>query len=267
MVMFTASDGAQIHYADRAGSGDVLVLVHGYAGSMSDWDETMPRLPADWRIVRVDLRGAGNSGHAESGYAIERYAQDVFELVTQLSLPPFVLVGHSMGGAIAAQFTIEHQDVLRGTILLAPAPLNGIAPLDPALMEQIEQLRGNVPLMKQMAQVGFTRPLTDAQVERSVHASLKVSTGHRRHSLDAMVGLRLGERLGSIKIPVLIAGGDRDNLVPVQTMLESFGRIPNCGLQIFQRVGHMVQQEVPDEFASLVQDFVQHTAKKAAVAG
>jgi hypothetical protein len=65
---------------------------------------------------------------------------------------------------------------------------------------------------------------------------------------------------------VLMVGGDRDNLVPVQTMLDSFARIPNCGLQIYHRVGHMVQLEVADEFAALVQDFAEHDAKKSEAA-
>jgi pimeloyl-ACP methyl ester carboxylesterase len=74
------------------------------------------------------------------------------------------------------------------------------------------------------------------------------------------------ERLPELQLPVLMVGGDLDNLVPVATMLEAYGRIPNCGLQIFHRVGHMVQQEVPLEFASLVQDFVANRARPAAAA-
>jgi pimeloyl-ACP methyl ester carboxylesterase len=71
------------------------------------------------------------------------------------------------------------------------------------------------------------------------------------------------ERLPELHLPVLMVGGDLDNIVPVATMLEAYGRIPNCGLQIFHRVGHMVQQEVPLEFASLVQDFVANRARPA----
>jgi pimeloyl-ACP methyl ester carboxylesterase len=168
MTTFTTSDGTVLHYEDRQGSGDVIVLVHGYTGSMRDWDETVPRLPADWRIIRVDLRGAGDSSHAE--------------------------------------------------------------------------------------------------IERGVMANLKVSDGHLKQSLETMVGLRLADRLRSLRLPVLMVGGDRDNLVPVQTMLDSFARIPNCGLQIYHRVGHMVQLEVADEFAALVQDFAEHDAKKSEAA-
>ena len=263
MPYITTSDGTRLHYLDRAGGGTVLMLVHGYTGSSADWEELLPLLPDDWRIVRPDLRGAGESDKPETGYLIETYARDLADLAAALSLPPFVLIGHSMGGAVAAQFAIARQDLLRGLILLAPAPLNGLAPPDPAMLAQMEQMRGNVALMKQMAQMTYARPLSDTTVERGIAQGLKVSEGHRRESLEAMVGLRLYERLPELKLPVLMVGGDLDNLVPVATMLEAYGRIPNCGLQIFHRVGHMVQQEVPLEFASLVQDFVVNRARPA----
>jgi pimeloyl-ACP methyl ester carboxylesterase len=257
----TTSDGTRLHYLDRGGDGAVLMLVHGYTGSSADWEELLPLLPADWRIVRPDLRGAGESDKPERGYLIETYARDLADLAAALSLPPFVLIGHSMGGAIAVRFAIDHQDLLRGLILLAPAPLDGLPPPDPALIAQMEQMHGNVELMKQMAQLAYARPLGDATVERGITQSLKVSEGHRRESLDSMAGLRLADRLAELKLPVLMVGGDLDNLVPVATMLESYARIPDCGLQIFHRVGHMVQQEVPVEFASLVQDFVANRAR------
>src|SRR5579885_82228 len=266
MPYSTTSDGTRLHYLDRAGSGTVLMLVHGYTGSSADWEELLPLLPGDWRIVRTDLRGAGESDKPETGYLIETYARDLADLAAALSLPPFVLIGHSMGGAVAARYAVEHQDLLRGLILLAPAPLNGLAPPDPAMLAQMEQMRSNVALMKQMAQLTYTRPLSDATVERGIAQGLSVSEGHRRESLDSMVGLRLYERLPDLKLPVLMAGGDLDNLVPVATMLEAYSRIPNCGLQIFHRVGHMVEQEVPQEFAALVQDFVANRARPAGAA-
>ena len=86
---------------------------------------------------------------------------------------------------------------------------------------------------------------------------------NRRESLEAMVGLRLFERLPELHLPVLLVGGDLDNIVPVATVLEAYGRIPHCGLQIYHRVGHMVQQEVPLEFAALVQDFVANRTRPA----
>lgn len=264
MPHFTTSDGTSIHYEDRAGSGDVVVLVHGYTGSMGDWDETAPRLPADWRVVRVDLRGAGASSHAESGYTIKHYAEDVFELTQGIGLPPFVLVGHSMGGATAAQFALDHPDALRGVLLLAPATLSGITPPPPEMIEQMAAIRGNIEVMKQFAAFSFTRQLDDAIVERGIRNSLKISDGHRKQSLDAMVSLRLYDRLPSLQVPTLFVGGDRDNLVPIGTVLDAFRLVPNAHLQVFTRVGHMVQQEVPDEFAALLADFVRTSARPAA---
>jgi pimeloyl-ACP methyl ester carboxylesterase len=266
MAEFTTGDGVRINYEERPGSGDTVVLVHGYTGSLADWDETLPLLPSDWRVVRLDLRGAGESGQPASNHTIPRYARDVLELTQHLNLPPFVLVGHSMGGAIAAQFALDHGDVLRGVLLLAPATLSGITPPPPEMLAQMEAIRGNIPLMKQMQAFAFSRPLSDTQVERMVTQGLKVSDAHRTESLQSMADLRLYDRLPSLAMPALFVSGDRDNLVPLTSTLDAFRLVPGAYLQVYTRVGHMVQMEVADEFAALLVDFVRNVAKPLAVA-
>jgi 3-oxoadipate enol-lactonase len=264
MPYVTTGDGTRLHYEERGGSGDVVVLVHGYTGALTDWDETVPRLPADWRVIRLDLRGAGGSDHAPDGYTIPQYARDLRDLARELNLPPFVLVGHSMGGAISAQYALDYPETLRGVLLLAPAPLNGLPPLPPEMIAETLAIRGDIEKMKARLRGWVSaRPLSEAQLERMVRNDLAVSEGHLYGSLQAMIALRLYDRLPTLQPPVLYVAGDRDNLVPVRTVLEAFLRTPGAYLQVYTRVGHMVQVEVPDEFAALLADFVRAVARPA----
>jgi pimeloyl-ACP methyl ester carboxylesterase len=69
----------------------------------------------------------------------------------------------------------------------------------------------------------------------------------------------LGERLGGISTPALLIGGDRDAIVPLQSMLATQRRIPGCGLHVFHRVGHSPQLEVPEDFMGVLTDFLENT--------
>ena len=98
--VFTASDGLRLHYLDWAGSGPVLVLLHGGMLSAHSFDLLALALGADFRCLSLDLRGHGDSGWADD-YRVDRWAADVCELVQHLAVTSVHLVGMSLGGAIA----------------------------------------------------------------------------------------------------------------------------------------------------------------------
>jgi pimeloyl-ACP methyl ester carboxylesterase len=74
--------------------------------------------------------------------------------------------------------------------------------------------------------------------------------------MRAMSELRLGDAIAGIQVPTLMMVGDRDFLRAAN--LADAARIPNCGLQVFYRVGHEIAHDVPDEFVAVLDDFVQH---------
>jgi pimeloyl-ACP methyl ester carboxylesterase len=98
----TAPDGATVAY-DVQGDGPDLVLVHGITESRRAWDPLLPRLTGSWRVVRVDLRGHGDS-ERRPPYAPATMAGDVRAVVDALGLDPPLLVGHSMGGVVVSLY-------------------------------------------------------------------------------------------------------------------------------------------------------------------
>ncbi len=124
---FVRTTELDIHY-ESAGSGDtVLVLLHGNLASWRWWQPILDRLPAGHRAYAPDLRGFGETRRRRGGYSIHSLAEDLYEFVAPLGLPAFHLVGHSLGGVAALQFTLDHQERVRSLTLVAPAPAGGLS--------------------------------------------------------------------------------------------------------------------------------------------
>jgi len=93
----------QLYYEDH-GSGDPVVLIHGYPLSGTSWEkQTSALLEAGHRVITYDRRGFGKSSQPTSGYNYDSFAEDLHQLISHLSLRNFALVGFSMGGGAVAQ--------------------------------------------------------------------------------------------------------------------------------------------------------------------
>jgi len=107
---------------DDGGSGDALpvLFVHSYAGSTTHWDAALMHLRHGRRAVALDLRGHGLSdAPADSDYAVTGLAEDVAAVADSLQLDRFVLVGHSLGGMVAAEYAGKNPERVAGLVLVA----------------------------------------------------------------------------------------------------------------------------------------------------
>src|SRR5580704_9193766 len=98
------SSDIELYYEDH-GSGQPVVLIHGYPLSGASWEKQMPvLLDAGYRVITYDRRGFGKSSQPTAGYNYDTFAEDLHKLVTQLKLRDFTLVGFSMGGGEVARY-------------------------------------------------------------------------------------------------------------------------------------------------------------------
>ena len=98
------SGNIELYYEDH-GSGQPVILIHGYPLSGASWEKQVPvLLDAGYRVVTYDRRGFGKSSQPTEGYNYDTFAQDLRELITQLKLVDFILVGFSMGGGEIARY-------------------------------------------------------------------------------------------------------------------------------------------------------------------
>jgi pimeloyl-ACP methyl ester carboxylesterase len=102
----------------------------------------------------------------------------------------------------------------------------------------------------------MVRPRTDEQIERGIESNLKWQDDAYDEAYESMTSLRLSDQVAALDVPTLMVVGDRDFLRAVN--VEDAQRIPNCALQVFYRVGHMIQQDVTDEFVAVLTDFVRN---------
>ena len=111
-------------------------------------------------------------------------------------------------------------------------------------------------IRERMTGIAREELMDEAEVAAAVDRSLSASDGHYDDGMVAMATLRAGDRLDEMTTPTLMITSAADALLPAN--LADFQRLPNASLHVFNRVAHGVQDEVPDEFAELVADFVTH---------
>ncbi|MED5588945.1 MAG: alpha/beta hydrolase, partial [Chloroflexota bacterium] len=125
---FVQAGPVRLQYFEQGHGPDTLVLIHGYASSAAIWRYTLENLSEGrFRVIVLNNRGAGDSDRASSAgpfneedYSVETFADDLFNATEALGLEGYTLVGHSMGGATVTRFALEHQDRIKGLVLMNP---------------------------------------------------------------------------------------------------------------------------------------------------
>lgn len=107
-----------LHYV-TAGSGEPVILLHGFAQTWYEWRrDVIPALAQNYFVVAPDMRGVGDSEKPLSGYEKRNMAEDIWQLVNHLKLPPVFLVGHDFGGAVAYAYAAAHRDAVRRLVIM-----------------------------------------------------------------------------------------------------------------------------------------------------
>src|SRR6266849_3675795 len=119
---FVRTNGIRMHYV-RGGEGEPLVLLHGFPETWYAWRKVLPSLAKHYTVIAPDLRGAGQSDAAPTGYDDVTMSEDIRGLVQQLGLGPINLVGHDIGLMVAYAYAARYpNDVKHLALLEAPIP-------------------------------------------------------------------------------------------------------------------------------------------------
>lgn len=230
-------------------AGPTLVLVHGAGGSRIHWPPGLRRMD-EVTVYTLDLPGHGRS-EGPGCETIAGYADAVAAFLEAIDVDRAVVVGHSMGGAIAQTLALEHPVSVRALGLIATGARLRVAP---AILETIqEDFEGAVELI--------TRYAWSAEADRSWVAlgreALK-DTGPEVLLGDFLAcdQFDVMDRLGEIEVPVLVVSGTADALTPAKYARFLAEHIPAARLVTLEGAGHMVMLEQPQEVAKAVRGFV-----------
>jgi pimeloyl-ACP methyl ester carboxylesterase len=250
---FVEAGGVRLQYFQRGSGAETVVFVHGFTASGRIWAKVQRALDETvFRSIAVSNRGAGDSGRGASkdDYTVEAFARDLYAAVDALGLRDFTLCGHSLGAATVAQFALDHPKRLKALVLLNPVPLDG-ASWRPGWQAELQAMfdAGLRP--------GGGEPAS--AIERALREDAMRNPIERREGgIDSMAGLKLRARLKELTMPVLIAGGDRDEVVGVDNILAEYLGLPaqTRSLHIFHSVGHAPNVELAERFAGTLRRFI-----------
>ncbi|HLY80227.1 MAG TPA: alpha/beta hydrolase [Caulobacteraceae bacterium] len=277
-MAFAQLSKVRLEYFQHGDGPERVVLIHGFQASAAIWRLVQEALPADrFTSIAINNRGAGGSEAPprEEDFSVQIFATDAFELVTQLGWRDFTLVGHSLGGATVAQFAIDHPGLLKGLVLLDPSDPDGrqLPRGGPSLEELIEQRMAVRRAQQARGDAGDgidAAALADAtsEVVRAVATDMRNAPERRlRGSMRSMFEIRIGDQVRALPMPVLLAGGDADELIPVAAMLATWAKYPpGTGLHFWHGVGHSPNLDAPAEVAGLLQRFIEKTIPSRAKA-
>ena len=272
MSTFTTSDGTEIFYKDW-GSGQPIVFSHGWPLSADAWDAQMLFFAGQgYRVIAHDRRGHGRSAQPYTGNDMDRYADDLAELMAHLDLREAVLVGHSTGGGEVAHTIGRHGNgrVAKAVLVGAVPPLMLQTPDNPkgtplAVFDEIR--RGVASNRSQFYQdltlpfYGFNRE--GAAVSQGLRDSfwLQGMAGGIKGQYDCIrefSEVDYTEDLKAIRVPTLIVHGDDDQIVPIEASgLRSAEIVADATLKVYAGAPHGLAQTDPDRFNADLLAFVR----------
>ena len=273
---FLDLDEVSLHYesADYQGDGvnqPLFILLHGFGASTYSWRDVLDDFSELGDVVAYDRPAFGlttrpTDWEGDSPYGVEAQLDLLDDVIDAFAKDgqPIVLVGHSAGGTLAAEFGLRYPERVDGLILVAPAILaTGGGPSGLSWLYDIPQVDRIGPLL-----VGGIATSGEDLLERSWH-DLSLLTPEIRAAYRVPLSVKgweaafwefqkaprtftISKNPGALTVPTVIITGDDDRVVETADSIELADRIPGATLSVLANSGHLPQEETPEEFMQSV---------------
>lgn len=259
-------DGATIAYR-RIGNGRPLVVLNGFAATSADWDPSfIDVLASSNELILVDNRGIGSSTDNGRPFGIDQLADDAARVIEMLDMERPNVLGWSMGGFIAQRLALQHPERINKLILLSTDPGGSDADrASAAVWSQLIDMSGT-PHQQARRLLSLLFPSDVAEsiyrkfgdILAEARAQLSPDLVNRQAAaMDAWHRIGIGNRLRELNVPVLIASGTADIVIPPSNALKLVNAIPGAWLAQFDGCGHAFMAQYPRSLADLINSFLE----------
>jgi 3-oxoadipate enol-lactonase len=257
------ANGISMNY-ELIGSGKCLTLIHGAGDNLNAWFNQVPAFSQRYRVLTYDVRGHGQTEMTEEELTTELWVDDLYALLKSLNVIETFLLGHSMGGAIALQFTVTHPEMVKALILSNSGGATGRSEEEMRQMAatrqaQIEAVKKEG--MKAVVKDRFSRMFSPGFVEKHPQVAERYKSVLLQNKQEGY--LRVMQRMGrpgtssdlsKISCPTLVIGGEYDFGGPSAAQVTKEA-IHGAQLKVFP-TGHAPAIEAPREYNETVLTFL-----------
>ena len=236
--------GSKIRYRDIQGEGVPIIFIHGNNLSLDDWDETISHFQGQ-RLITLDLIGFAGSERPDLPYDIECHRRYILEFMDSLGIREAVLVGHSMGGTIAAWTAAKSNERIQGVVMISLPGVPG---------SLIYTWPKNL-----VCRAGVLNKLTFWIANSSLFKyAFPLSLARQTLGVTGSYGHDFAEALDKIQQPALLLMAPNDKRTPIEFSEVYMGKIENLEFsQLPPVAGHMAPRTYPQGLALMMKDFFE----------
>jgi len=262
MENYIRFEEGNLHYYDE-GTGDTIVLIHGYLESAEIWISLAQKLSKTLRIISIDLPGHGRSDLSGKSNSMEFLATMIRDFLDILGIEKVFLTGHSLGGYVALAFLELYPERLTGYCLFHSQPFAD----SPEAIEKREREIRIVTAGKKdlMYPDNLTRMFADKNLEKFSDAlmrSREIASGITAEGIIAVLKGMIARpsRLSFMeegRVPCLWILGSMDNYIPFDAIQKKVNLPPNAKVVILENSGHLGFIEEEDRTVEIITEFVE----------
>ncbi|MCX6813776.1 MAG: alpha/beta hydrolase [Candidatus Azambacteria bacterium] len=245
-------------------SRQTLVFIHGLSGSSSAWLEYEKKFEKKYNLLSLDIRGHGKSAKLKNyeDYEIEKFSQDIYDLITYLNIEKPILISHSFGTLIALEFLVKYQNLLASSVFLSPIFSLKKQKSAQFVHSIIGLLSGFLKIFPVSTKIGNHidyskyKNTGDWNIRRTF-ADVR-NTGLRVFLYCLKQSYKFDRKgfLGSINIPVLIVHGKKDTIFSVKNSVIMAERINNSKLILLDNADHIIVLNNFTEVSEAIENFI-----------